>query len=63
MTTAEAKKLLNKGVILYYKGSTRMVTGMVVEVAPRNIRLDMGGISDWIYLPDIRRYQVISQPA
>lgn len=63
MTTAEAKKLMNKGVILYYKGSTRMVMGTVLEVMPRNIRLDMGGISDWIYLPDIRRYQVISQPA
>lgn len=63
MTTSEAKKLLNKGVILYYKGSARMTMGIVVEVVPRNIRLDIGGMSDWIYLPDIRRYQVMQQPA
>lgn len=63
MTTAEAKKLLNKGVILYYKGSTRMVMGLVVEVVPRNVRLDIGGVYNWIYLPDIRRYQVIHQAA
>ena len=63
MTTAEARKLMNKAVVLHYKGSTRMILGVVIEVVPRNIKLDVGGMSDWMYLPDIRRYQVIEQPA
>jgi hypothetical protein len=53
MKASEAKKLVGKKVSVRRRYSGITQTGIVLGVRGRNVEIDIMGMKDWLWLPDL----------